>query len=77
MLFALALGFAMGAAGGGMRAASRMVVAPGLAVLITPPLLGTVADHAGLWLAQLTIPLFLALVAAAFLTGQRLTKWSN
>ena len=77
MLFALALGFAMGAAGGGMRAASRMVVAPGLAVLITPPLLGTVADHAGLWLAQLTIPLFLVLVAAAFLTGQRLTKWSN
>ena len=74
MLFSLALGFAMTAAGGGARAAARMIIAPGMAVLINPPLLGIIADHAGLWLAQLTIPVFLALVAAAFFAGQRLTR---
>jgi fucose permease len=74
MLFSLALGFAMSAAGGGARPAARMVIAPGLAVLLNPPLLGTIADHAGLWLAQVTIPVFLALVAMSFFAGQRLTR---
>jgi fucose permease len=74
MLFSLALGFAMSAAGGGMRPAARMVIAPGLAVLLNPPLLGGIADHAGLWLAQLMIPVFLTLVAASFIAGQRLTR---
>jgi fucose permease len=74
MLFSLALGFAMTTAGGGARAAGRMIIAPGIAVLLNPPLLGTVADHAGLWFAQLTIPVFLAGVAAAFFAGQKLTR---
>jgi fucose permease len=75
MLFPLSLGFGMTAAGpAGARASARLVVAPGLAVLLNPPLLGTIADHAGLWLAQLTIPAFLALAVAAFLVGERLAK---
>lgn len=77
MLFALALGFAMTAAGGGARAAARMIIAPGIAVLLNPPLLGTIADHAGLWLAQIAIPVFLALVAVTFFAGQRLTRRMN
>ena len=75
MLFPLSLGFGMTAAGpAGARASARLIVAPGLAVLLNPPLLGTIADHAGLWFAQLAIPAFLALAVAAFLFGEALAK---
>jgi fucose permease len=75
MLFPLTLGFAMTEAGAaGARASARLIIAPGIAVLLTPPLLGAIADHAGLWLSQLTIPAFLVLAVAAFLTGEMLTR---
>lgn len=76
MLFPLILGFAMGAAGdaGSDRAASRVIVAPGLAILFTPPLLGYVADHAGLRVSQIMIPVFALLAVVAFLAAQALAR---
>ncbi len=75
MLYPLSLGFAMTAAGtAAPRASARLLVASSLAILVNPPLLGTIADHAGLWLAQLMIPVFLALALVAFLVGDALTR---
>jgi fucose permease len=75
MLFPLTLGFAMTEAGAaGARASARLIMAPGIAVLVDPPLLGAIADHAGLWLAQVMIPVFLVLAVAAFLIGEWLTR---
>ena len=64
-LFALILGFAMNTAGEASdRASARAIVAPGLAILLSPPLLGTFADHAGLHMAQVMIPIYVALTTA-------------
>jgi MFS transporter, DHA1 family, inner membrane transport protein len=74
-LFALVLAFAMNTAGAASdRASARAIVAPGLAILLSPPLLGTFADHAGLHTAQLMIPIFVALATVAFLTAQALER---
>lgn len=54
------------------RAGSRAMLAPALAILLNPPLLGSIADAAGLWLAQVIMPVFLAFAVVAFFTGQRL-----
>lgn len=71
LLFPLALSFAMGSAGAAAdRAGARVVLAPGLAILVTPPLLGTIADSTGLHIAQLATPVFTLLAVAAFLAGQ-------
>ena len=62
-LYPLALGFAIGAAGADSGTASaRVMLAVGLAILLTPALLGGLADELGLRLAHLIVP---ALVAAA------------
>jgi fucose permease len=74
-LFPLIISFAMAAAGAASdRASTRTLVAPGLALLLTPPLLGTFADRAGLHTAQVMIPVFVALTAAAFFIAQALER---
>jgi MFS transporter, DHA1 family, inner membrane transport protein len=71
LLFPLTLTFAMGAAGAAAdRASARIMLAPGLAVLVTPPFLGAIADGAGLWPAQVMVAVFLLLALAAFLTAE-------
>ena len=74
-LFPLALSFAMGSVGAAAdRASARVILAPGLAILLSPPLLGAIADNFGLGLAQLTTPVFMVLAVLAFLIGARMTK---
>ena len=71
LLFPLTLTFAMGAAGAAAdRASARIMLAPGLAVLVTPPFLGAIADGAGLWPAQVMVAVFMLLAVAAFLTAE-------
>jgi fucose permease len=71
MLFPLILSFAMAAAGPASdRAATRTMVGPGVALLLTPPLLGAIADQAGLRTAQLMIPVFVFLAFVAFITAR-------
>jgi fucose permease len=73
LLFPITISFAMGAAGAASnRASTRAMLAPGLAILLNPPLLGSIADSAGLWFAQIVMPVFLAFTVGAFLVGQRL-----
>ena len=75
LLFPLALSFAMGSAGAAAdRASTRVMLAPGLAILVSPPLLGAIADRSGLGLAQLTTPVFMVLAVLAFLIGARVTR---
>jgi fucose permease len=63
-LYPLTLNFAIGAAPGATDAASaRFMLAVGIAILLAPATLGSLADAVGLRLAHLTVP---ALVAAAF-----------
>jgi fucose permease len=57
LLYPLALGFAMGAAGTrGDTASARAAVAGNFAILVTPALLGSFADKVGLHLAHLMVP---------------------
>ena len=65
-MYPLAIGFCMAAAGGtSARASGRAIIAPGVAILLNPPLLGTIADDFGLHAAQLVIPAFLVVTLAA------------
>lgn len=74
-LFPLALSFAMASAGEAPdRAATRTMLAPGLAILLSPPLLGSIADRFGLAAAQLATPVFLLAAVAAFLVAERLRR---
>ena len=71
LLFPLALSFAIAAAvPAAERGATRIMLSSGLAILIAPPLLGAIADQAGLATALFAIPTFMALAAAAFVAGQ-------
>ncbi|MEX0851849.1 MAG: MFS transporter [Bauldia sp.] len=73
LTFPLTLGLAIGAAGAeANRASARVMLAPALAILLNPPLLGAIADGAGLRLAQLMVPVFTLLAVAAFLAAGRL-----
>jgi fucose permease len=75
LLFPLTLSFAMESAGNAPdRAATRTMLAPGLAILLSPPLLGAVADSFGLRLAQFATPVFMVLAVAAFVVGERLRR---
>ena len=75
VLFPLTIGLAMGAAGGAsVRAGARAMMAPGLAILVDPPLLGGIADHAGLWIAQLMVPVFMILAVIAFYVAEALGR---
>ena len=60
----------MAAAGASDRAATRTMVGPGVALLLTPPLLGAIADRAGLHAAQVMIPVFVLCTLVAFLTAR-------
>ena len=71
LLFPLAQSFAIEAAGEAAdRASARLMLAPGIAILVNPPLLGAIADTAGLRYAQLMTPVFMAVAALAFLAGE-------
>jgi fucose permease len=71
LLFPLGLSFAIAAAGpAAERAAARVMLGPGLAILLSPPLLGAIADNAGLGTALLMTPAFMAIGVVAFLIGQ-------
>jgi fucose permease len=71
LLFPLALSFAIGAAGAAAdRASARAMLAPGLAILLSPPLLGSIADEAGLAIAQLMTPVFMVTALLAFFAGE-------
>lgn len=52
------------------RASARLTLAPGIAILSNPPLLGAIADTAGLHTAQLMTPVFMALGLGAFIGGE-------
>ena len=56
------------------RAAARVMLAPGLAILFAPPLLGAIADSAGLRTALLMTPVFMAIGVVAFLLGEAARK---
>jgi fucose permease len=78
LLFPLALSFAIAAAGpAAERAAARVMLGPGLAILLGPPLLGAIADGAGLRSALLMTPVFMALGVAAFLLGEAARRRSS
>jgi fucose permease len=71
LLFPLALSFAIAAAGpAAERAAARVMLGPGLAILLAPPLLGAIADSAGLSTALLMTPAFMAVGVIAFFLGE-------
>ena len=71
LLFPLTLSFAIGVAEAAAdRASARVMLAPGPAILLTPPLLGAIADGAGLRVAQLMTPVFMGLGVLAFFAGE-------
>jgi MFS family permease len=73
--YPLTMALALGSANGNNDAAARfLTLAFGLAVLLAPALLGALADVVGLRLAHLTLPLITFAAAAAFLTGQALSR---
>ena len=78
LLFPISISFAMAAAGSeaSNRASTRSMLAPALAIILNPPLLGVLADNVGLWWAQIMIPVFAALTIAAFIVAQRLGRYS-
>jgi fucose permease len=74
-LFPIVLGFAMNTAGEATdRASARAVISPGAAILLSPPLLGAFADHAGLHAAQLMLPGYGVLVIGAYLVARALER---
>ncbi len=75
LLFPLALSFAMTAAGpAAQRGSARILIASGLAIMLGPPLLGAIADYAGLASAMIMIPVFMALGVGAFLLGEAVRR---
>jgi fucose permease len=73
--YPLTMALALGSANGNNDAAARfLTLAFGLAVLLAPALLGALADVVGLRLAHLTLPLITFAAAAAFLSGQALSR---
>jgi fucose permease len=73
--YPLTMALALGSANGNNDGAARfLTLAFGLAVLLAPALLGALADVVGLRLAHLTLPVIIAAGAAAFLTGQALSR---
>ncbi len=75
MVFPLAISTAIGAAGAAAdRASTRVIIGPALAILLGPPALGSLADYAGLWVAQSMTAVLTILAVAAFLTGDFLMR---
>jgi len=75
LLFPLCLSFAIAVAGpAAQRGATRIMLASGLAILIAPPLLGAIADVAGLSTALYAMPAFMALAVATFVLGRLVAR---
>jgi MFS family permease len=73
--YALGTDFCMRAAGAASaRGSARIVIAPGIAILLNPPLLGAIADRAGLHTAQVMLPVFVLAALACFATGTLLQQ---
>lgn len=73
ILFPLTVGLAMGAAISQSNAASaRATIAFGVALLVTPPLLGSLADQVGLRTAHWLVPVLIGGALCAFLIGRAL-----
>ena len=51
------------------KASSRVVLAPALAILLSPPLLGALADAAGLRFAQNMTPVLMVAAVAIYLSA--------
>jgi MFS family permease len=74
-LFPIIIGFAMNTAGAATdRASARALVGTGLAILVSPPLLGAVADHSGLHAAQLMMPVYVVAALAVYFVARRLER---
>jgi fucose permease len=70
LLYPLALGGAVDAAGAdSTRAATRLMIAVGLAILLMPGLLGYLADSVGLYRAHYLIPVLLLLAFGAYMSA--------
>jgi fucose permease len=75
LLYPLALGLAMEAAGTRTDTASaRAALAGSLGILVTPALLGGLADKVGLSLAHLIVPGLAVVALICFLTAQALRR---
>jgi len=75
LLFPLAIGFAISAAGSqSARANARIMVAVGLALLSMPILLGGLADEVGLRVAHLLVPGLAACALACFVVSHQLQR---
>jgi MFS family permease len=74
-LYPLTMSFAVGVAGpAANKAAARLNLAFGVAILIAPIALGAIADEVGLAMAHLTLPFLIGLALTAFLLAQVLQK---
>jgi fucose permease len=75
LLFPLTMSFALAAAAPASdHAGARLVLAPALAVVLSPPLLGALADAAGLGVAVTMTPVLMVAAVAAFLVANRLAR---
>ncbi len=70
LLFPLVMSAALGSVGHAVdKASSRVVLAPALAILLSPPLLGALADAAGLRFAQNMTPVLMIAAVAIYLSA--------
>ena len=75
LLYPLTLGLAMGAAGTRADTASaRAALAGSFGILVTPALLGGLADKVGLRLAHLIVPGLVVVALICFVTAQALQR---
>ena len=75
LLYPLTLGLAMGAAGTRADTASaRAALAGSFGILVTPALLGGLADKVGLHLAHLIVPGLVVVALICFVTAQALQR---
>jgi predicted MFS family arabinose efflux permease len=78
LLYPLSVGLALGAATGQSdKASARIMIAFGVALLIVPAFLGTLADAFGLSRAYLLMPLLVGLAALTFTIGRTLEARST
>lgn len=71
-LFATGMAMALNAAGPAMKkGAERSSIASGLAIIISPLILGALADHLGLYLAYAIVPIFIFAALIAIRIGAR------
>ncbi|MFO1067778.1 MAG: MFS transporter [Geminicoccaceae bacterium] len=74
-LYALTAGFCLAAAGRlSTTGSSRLMLAVGTALLIVPPLLGSIADHVGLRSAHLILPVLAVAAMVLFGLGRHLER---